>query len=72
MEPLNDNFMTKIVIEISNCTYCPHFKITGVYSTDGFDRGEYWHCTKLDKKIAGFVEWNDKIPVPDWCPIKID
>lgn len=22
--------------------------------------------------VAGYVEWNDFIPVPDWCPIKIE
>ena len=21
--------------------------------------------------IAGYVEWTDKIPIPDWCPCKL-
>lgn len=26
---------------------------------------------KSIKYIAGYVEWHDKTPIPDWCPIKI-
>jgi len=22
--------------------------------------------------ISGYVEWNDKIPIPDWCPCKLE
>lgn len=24
------------------------------------------------KYIAGYVEWNDKTPIPKWCPCKIN
>ena len=61
----------KIVIDISSCRECPHFKITGTYSTDGFDSGDDWHCTKADKAIAGFVEWTEKPAIPEWCPAKL-
>lgn len=29
---------------------------------------------KLDKLrlIAGYVEWHDKTPIPDWCPCKLE
>lgn len=64
--------MTTIKIEIINCSQCPHFEITNVYSTDGFDRMSDWHCRKKDKKIEGAVEWHDKVEVPEWCPIKIE
>ena len=23
------------------------------------------------RKIAGYVEWHDKTPIPEWCPCKI-
>lgn len=62
--------MAKIEIEISTCKQCPHFTISKVESTDGFDRGEYWHCKKADKEIAPFVEWHEErdTPIPKWCP----
>ena len=22
--------------------------------------------------VAGYVEWNDETPIPDWCPCKIE
>lgn len=29
---------------------------------------------KLDRLryIMGYVEWNDKIPIPEWCPCKLE
>lgn len=66
--------MTKIKIEINTCQECPHFKITGVSSTDGFDKGEDWFCDKAKREIASFVEWHEKntTKVPEWCPCKTD
>lgn len=60
----------EIKIDIDSCKKCPHFKITGTSSTDGWDRGEDWHCSKADKPIAGFVEWHEEkeIKIPGWCP----
>lgn len=64
--------MAQVNIEINNCKLdkCPHFTITKTESTDGWDRGEYWHCKKADRQIASFVEWHEekKEPVPEWCP----
>lgn len=66
--------MTKITIDIKTCKSCPFFKEGPDESTDAFDRGNDWLCTakKEVRIIAGFVEWHevDKIPVPDWCPVK--
>lgn len=61
----------KALLEITNCQDCTHFKQGHAQSTDGFDRGHDWHCTKADKCIAGFVEWHEenKIEIPKWCPI---
>lgn len=68
--------MTTIKIEITTCRQCPFFKEGPMQSTDGWDRGHDWICTKMEgeRKIAGFVEWHeiDKIPVPDWCPVKVE
>lgn len=63
--------MAKIVIVVSSCRQCPHFIITGVSSTDGWDRGEEWFCNKAKKKIAGFVEWHDSPAIPRWCPVSL-
>ena len=65
------NINMEIIINIENCTKCPHFKITGTSSTDGFDRGEDWHCVKADRPIAGFVEWHEHPEIPSWCPCRV-
>lgn len=59
-----------VKITIGSCQECPHFKITGTSSTDGFDRGDDWHCTKADRQIAGFVEWHEHPAIPGWCPFR--
>jgi hypothetical protein len=61
----------KALLEITSCRDCPYSKVTNVSSTDGWDRGEEYTCTKSSKVIHGFVEWNDDIPVPEWCPIGV-
>lgn len=65
--------MAKIIIDIKNCKKCPHLKITDTYSSDSWDRMDDWHCSKENKKIQGAVEWweEDKIKIPNWCPIKV-
>ena len=60
-----------IKYEIKDCSECKFRKITDQYSSDGWDRMENWFCTKSNKKIAGAIEWHDKIPVPEWCEILI-
>ena len=67
--------MPRIVIEIKTCKECPYWKEGNYSSTDGWDRGADWSCTKMnDKVIQGFVEWHEekKVPVPEWCPCAID
>ena len=61
----------KVQLEIKSCKECPFFKEGPTESTDGFDSGNDWICKKKNKKIAGFVEWRDKIEIPEWCPVKI-
>lgn len=65
--------MAKVILEIDSCSKCPFFKEGPMESTDGWDRGCDWLCTKTgkDKVIAGFVEWHEKPKVPDWCPIRV-
>ena len=58
----------KIQIEINSCKECKHFTITNVSSTDGWDRGEDWHCKKADRQIEPFVEWHENPKIPEWCP----
>lgn len=73
-EYFNTRFVVKyFIIEIPNCKSCPYFKAANCCSSDGFDRMEDWICGKTGKKIQSAVEWHEesKIPVPDWCPIKM-
>jgi hypothetical protein len=72
--------MTKILkTEIKSCRDCPNKESTNFWSSDGWDRMEDWECKLLpgdgeknkNKKISGAVEWHEenKIPIPDWCPL---
>jgi hypothetical protein len=63
----------RIVVDITNCRECPHFKRHD-YSTDGWDRVSDWHCTKADKAITSCIDWHEESrePVPTWCPAKLD
>lgn len=61
----------KALLEVT-CRTCPNRKSTNFWSSDGWDRMEDWVCKlKNEKKIAGAVEWHEenKIPVPEWCPL---
>lgn len=62
--------MTEITLSIKDCSRCPFHEVTGTSSTDGWDRGEDWFCTKEQKFIQKFVEWHDKVPVPEWCGLR--
>lgn len=64
--------MTQIIIEITSCKDCPHHKEKRIYTGDSWEQPYDWFCWKKeDKKIAGYVEWHDKVPIPDWCPVKL-
>lgn len=62
----------KLTIEC--CSKCPFFDRVRVYTSDSWEEGYDWICRKNEnneKKIAGFVEWNDKKPeIPEWCPLR--
>lgn len=59
----------KIQLEIKSCQECPFFKTEPYYTADSWENADNWFCTKADdKKIAGYVEWNDNPAIPDWCP----
>ena len=65
--------MPKIELEINNCKECPFWKEEPYLTEDSFERAHNWFCTKSgNKKIAGYVSWNEEksVSVPDWCPIQ--
>ena len=65
--------MTEIRIKIKNCSECPFWTDEKVYTADSFENVFKWICKKAHgKKIAGYVETFDKVPIPDWCPCKIE
>lgn len=63
--------MTKIVLDIGNCKDCPFFMEEQHLSADSFEFAFDWFCKKKNKKIAGYVSWNEesKVEIPLWCPI---
>lgn len=67
--------MAKIQLEIASCLQCPYRVEKNPWSSDGWDRMIDWICTKAtpERTIQGAVEWyeENKISVPDWCPILI-
>jgi hypothetical protein len=60
---------TKIVLEIENCSQCPHVK----YYRSDYGFGVI--CFKTMRHIAEDVEYmselNDKTP-PEWCPCRLE
>lgn len=52
--------MAKVILDLKSCNVCPYWKEGQRESTDGFDSGNDWICTKKKNKIiAGFVEWHE-------------
>lgn len=68
--------MSEVLLPITSCIQCPHFKKSDSYSSDGWDRMEDWFCTKNEDKqiIQGAVEWHEikSIKIPEWCPLPTD
>ena len=63
----------KIQLDFKSCEDCPYLDTKPVPTSDSFERPESWHCKKKDgKKIAGYVEWHNKIEIPEWCPIRVE
>lgn len=62
----------KIVIDISSCKQCPHFKAENPYSKNGLDYMFDWKCDKIKRIIQFSVELTeeDNVDVPAWCPSK--
>lgn len=58
-------------VEIKSCRECPFWKEGPRESTDGFDSGNDWTCSKTGKLIQVFVEWREvnKVEIPEWCPL---
>jgi len=63
--------MAEIKLEIKSCQECPFFDSETQYTADSWERPEKWICKKEKKTIANYVDWNDKVPIPEWCPIKV-
>jgi hypothetical protein len=62
----------EIKINIKDCSHCPHFESERVYTADSFEMPFEWKCIKADNRvISSFVEWHDKVKIPDWCPCRI-
>lgn len=63
----------EIKIDIKDCSQCTHFESERVYTADSFEMPFKWMCKKADNRvISSFVEWHDKIAIPDWCPCRIE
>ena len=63
--------MLEIKLTIKDCTQCPFFFNQRVHTADSFEIVHRYTCGKELKIIKGYVEWNDKVEIPDWCPILI-
>ena len=61
-----------ITIDINSCKECPYIEVGERRTTDGFDEGCDWTCSKAKRQIAEFVDWRLwSLPeIPDWCPCK--
>lgn len=65
--------MSKIQLEIQDCTECPHFHSERHYTSDSFEVVFKQTCLKENKHIYYKDACGDKQPpIPEWCPVKID
>jgi len=62
----------KIAIKIKDCSECPNFQSKRVYTADSFENVFTWKCTPEKRIIRKYVETFDKVPIPEWCPLKIE
>ena len=63
----------KVQLEFKSCKECPFLEVKPVPSADSWSRPEAWFCKKeKEKKIDGYVDWYDKVKIPEWCPIKVE
>lgn len=64
--------MAEIKMKIKDCTECPFWETSKVYTADSWENVQKWTCKKKKKVIAGYLETFDKNPkIPDWCPILV-
>ena len=66
--------MTKILLEIENCTGCPFLKRRRVNTSCSWDKTEDWFCEKSNDRLIteNIMMWGGDVPkIPDWCKIKI-
>jgi len=61
-------------ILIERCNQCSKLEAMACPTEDSWERAENWYCSGHEDvpKIAGYVEWNDKVPVPKWCPMRVE
>jgi hypothetical protein len=62
----------KIAMEITDCEQCPFHKSDRVYTGDSWDMVFKITCTKENKTVRSYKEWNDPNFIPSWCPQKIE
>jgi hypothetical protein len=66
----------QVFLPMTSCRQCPHLHTEPDYTADSWERPEKWFCDKekgkigMGKLIARYVEWNDKTPIPSWCPLR--
>ena len=70
---MKDRPTTTIVLkyELKDCSTCP---LVETDRTQGAGFALDYFCKACDnKKIVGYVEWDgDMVPVPEWCPFRIE
>lgn len=62
---------TTIQLQIKNCSECPFFGETRVYTEDRFEMIFDWYCKKKRLRTIGQQEDRDYPPVPKWCPLRV-
>jgi hypothetical protein len=64
-------YLPTLVIE--KCSQCSHCEIERMYTSDSWEEAYNWFCNKDEKKIKiqGYIEWHDKVEVPEWCPLRV-
>lgn len=58
------------IVEINSCEQCQYGEISQVYTSDSFEFIRKVYCKNLHKDVYRYLEFRDKIEIPEECPLE--
>lgn len=60
----------QVTLTVRECEDCPFHEARKVWTEDSWDQVRAIKCNKLNRDVYEYLDWYDKSPVPDECPIR--